>query len=73
MIPLFCETVLKLLLKYYVISLYFDKVARDPNMADSRVHACLYFVAPSGHGKLTLLVCFVPLIFSAFSVFYLLV
>ena len=26
------------------------QVARDPNMADSRVHACLYFVAPSGHG-----------------------
>ena len=28
----------------------FSQVARDPNMADSRVHACLYFVAPSGHG-----------------------
>jgi len=26
------------------------KVARDPLMADSRVHACLYFIAPSGHG-----------------------
>lgn len=26
------------------------KVVRDPDMADSRVHACLYFVAPSGHG-----------------------
>lgn len=26
------------------------KVVRNPQMADSRVHACLYFVAPSGHG-----------------------
>merc|ERR1719209_1138639 len=26
------------------------KVARNPTMADSRVHACLYFIAPSGHG-----------------------
>jgi len=26
------------------------KVVRDPNMADSRVHACLYFIQPSGHG-----------------------
>ena len=24
------------------------KVARNPTMADSRVHACLYFIAPSG-------------------------
>jgi len=26
------------------------KVMRNPKMADSRVHACLYFIAPSGHG-----------------------
>ena len=26
------------------------KVARNPTMADSRVHACLYFIAPTGHG-----------------------
>merc|ERR1711962_1270745 len=26
------------------------KVVRDPKMADTRVHACLYFIAPSGHG-----------------------
>jgi len=26
------------------------KVSRSPCMADSRVHACLYFIAPSGHG-----------------------
>jgi len=26
------------------------KVARNPTMADTRVHACLYFIAPSGHG-----------------------
>jgi len=26
------------------------KVARNPNMPDTRVHACLYFIAPSGHG-----------------------
>lgn len=26
------------------------KVQRNANMADSRVHACLYFIAPSGHG-----------------------
>ena len=24
------------------------KVSRQPNMADTRVHACLYFIAPSG-------------------------
>jgi len=26
------------------------KVNRNPNMADTRVHACLYFIAPTGHG-----------------------
>jgi len=26
------------------------KVQRSPSMADTRVHACLYFIAPSGHG-----------------------
>lgn len=26
------------------------KTQRNPNMPDSRVHACLYFIAPSGHG-----------------------
>jgi len=26
------------------------KVVRSPTMADTRVHACLYFIAPSGHG-----------------------
>jgi len=26
------------------------KVNRNPAMPDSRVHACLYFIAPSGHG-----------------------
>jgi len=26
------------------------QVRRNPNMPDSRVHACLYFIAPSGHG-----------------------
>jgi len=26
------------------------KVKRNPNMPDTRVHACLYFIAPSGHG-----------------------
>jgi len=26
------------------------KVIRNPNMADTRVHACLYFIAPTGHG-----------------------
>merc|ERR1712038_1978167 len=26
------------------------KVNRQPNMPDTRVHACLYFIAPSGHG-----------------------
>merc|ERR1711997_918454 len=26
------------------------KVVRNPGMADSRVHACIYFIAPSGHG-----------------------
>ena len=64
MIPLFLWNSCK---KYYVISFYLDKVARDPNMADSRVHACLYFVAPSGHGKLTLLVALSPW-FSLFAI-----
>jgi len=26
------------------------KVSRNPKMADTRVHVCLYFIAPSGHG-----------------------
>ncbi|XP_023336289.1 septin-7 [Eurytemora carolleeae] len=26
------------------------KVQRNPNMPDTRVHACLYFIPPSGHG-----------------------
>jgi septin 7 len=26
------------------------KVIRNPFMADTRVHACLYFIAPTGHG-----------------------
>jgi len=26
------------------------KVVRNPKMADARVHACLYFISPSGHG-----------------------
>jgi len=26
------------------------KVNRNPTMSDTRVHACLYFIAPSGHG-----------------------
>jgi len=26
------------------------KVSRNPCMSDTRVHACLYFIAPSGHG-----------------------
>jgi len=26
------------------------KVNRLPNMSDTRVHACLYFISPSGHG-----------------------
>jgi len=26
------------------------KVCRNPKMADARVHACLYFITPSGHG-----------------------
>ena len=25
------------------------KVQRSPSMADTRVHACLYFIAPNGH------------------------
>merc|ERR1712002_540240 len=26
------------------------KVNRNPTMSDTRVHACLYFIAPTGHG-----------------------
>ena len=37
------------------------KVQRSPSMADTRVHACLYFIAPSGRNCWPIVLFFLPL------------
>ena len=42
------QTLIKYIFQYENFLEAETKVKRNPNMPDTRVHACLYFIAPSG-------------------------